>query len=120
MTVNKEYDVAEMLAKQCVRNCLKEYTCPVKDSIPCPFHPEIVFCHNVTSEDWLLWMWGGGIEMTEDKKNKVAEMLSVICREEENSLICPCNRHNHECPFPEKLCEDITQEDWLEWMEATK
>ena len=117
MTVNKEYDVAELMAKLCVRNCPKEHTCHVNDSMPCPFHPEIVFCHEVTSEDWLLWMLGGGIEMTEDKKNKVAEMLAAVCEAEKQKLMCPCDWSGHECPFPEKLCEDIKPKDWMTWME---
>lgn len=56
MTVNKEYDIAEMLAKLCISNNENEKTCPVRNSIDCPFYPELL-CGDITSEDWLLWMY---------------------------------------------------------------
>ena len=57
MTGNKEYDVAEMLAKMCIRHECKENTCcPVGSAMDCPFHPELL-CDDITSEDWILWMY---------------------------------------------------------------
>ena len=56
MTGNKEYDVAEMLAKMCIRHECKENTCPVGSAMDCPFHPELL-CGDITSEDWILWMY---------------------------------------------------------------
>lgn len=56
MIGNKEYDIAEMLAKLCIRNACNKNTCPVGSSMVCPFHPELL-CSDITSEDWLLWMY---------------------------------------------------------------
>ena len=56
MTGNKEYDVAEMLAKMCIRHECKEKTCPVGSAMDCPFYPELL-CGDITSEDWILWMY---------------------------------------------------------------
>lgn len=56
MTGNREYDVAEMLAKLCIRNECNKNTCPVGSSMDCPFHPELL-CGDITSEDWILWMY---------------------------------------------------------------
>ena len=56
--------------------------------------------------------------MTEDKKMQVAEALTLLClREVNDENTCPMGGFEN-CPFPEKLCQDITPEDWLEWMEA--
>lgn len=56
MIGNKEYDVAEMLAKLCIRNNDNEKSCPVGSSMDCPFHHELP-CGAITSEDWILWMY---------------------------------------------------------------
>lgn len=57
--------------------------------------------------------------MSDDKKIQVAETLSRLCfREVNDEETCPVGGCDN-CPFPDTLCEDITPEDWLEWMEAT-
>lgn len=55
--------------------------------------------------------------MTEDIKSKVAVMLSTVCRGEKRTVLCPFDCTGQECPFAEKDCEEITQDDWIKWME---
>lgn len=56
--------------------------------------------------------------MTENKKRNAAEMLTRLChREADYGGICPVG-NGDDCPFPEKLCTEVTPKDWLEWMEG--
>ena len=56
--------------------------------------------------------------MNKDKKMQVAEALTLLChREENNKGSCPMDGFEN-CPFPEKDCEDVTSDDWAEWMES--
>ena len=61
---------------------------------------------------------GPGGSMNEDKKMQVAEVLTLLChREENNKCTCPMGDFEN-CPFPEKDCEDVTDDDWKAWIEA--
>ena len=56
--------------------------------------------------------------MNEDKKMQVAEALTLLChREVNNKGSCPMGGFEN-CPFPEKDCEDVTDEDWKAWMDG--
>ena len=116
MTVTREYDVAEMLAKLCIRNACNKNTCPVGNSMDCSFHPELL-CGDITSEDWIFWMYEEEKEMAEAKKQNAAEMLTRVCHlEADYGGNCPVG-DGDDCPFPKKLCVEVTPEDWKAWME---
>lgn len=56
--------------------------------------------------------------MNEDKKMQVAEALTFLChREVNNKGSCPMGGFDN-CPFLEKDCEDVADEDWAEWMDT--
>ena len=61
---------------------------------------------------------GREISTTDEKKQLLAELLSEVCRREEKPYCCPVGDYN--CPFPEKICLDVTPEDWRGWMEKDK
>ena len=52
------------------------------------------------------------------KIKHVSEMLAAVCNLEQKKFLCPADWAGRLCPFPEKLCEDVTPEDWKAWMEA--
>ena len=55
--------------------------------------------------------------MNEEKQMQVAEALTLLChREVNNKGACPMGGFEN-CPFPEKDCEDVTDDDWKSWME---
>ena len=53
--------------------------------------------------------------MTEDKKKQDAQEWAARCHESEIDGCCPAMGFIN-CPFPDKLCTDVTPEDWLKWM----
>lgn len=46
------------------------------------------------------------------------DAFKACFREVNDEETCPVGGGDN-CPFPDMMCEDITPEDWLEWMEAT-
>lgn len=54
--------------------------------------------------------------MTEEKIVEIVNGLAELCRSDEFVSICSTIT-GWACPFTEKACPDITQEDWLKWME---
>lgn len=60
--------------------------------------------------------WKEGKGVNEEKKQNTADILTRLCHREANyGGICPAGDG---CPFPEKLCTEVTPKDWLEWMDA--
>ena len=55
--------------------------------------------------------------MNEEKIVKITAALADGCQREKDTCLCPI-AVSDDCPFPEKLCTEVTPKDWLEWMEA--
>lgn len=58
--------------------------------------------------------------MTEEKKSRIAETLARTCNSGRfMARYCETDDpRERDCPFSKnKLCIDVTPEDWLKWME---
>ena len=61
--------------------------------------------------------------MTDLKKEIIARTLASLCQNEdleEDERDGNCLLWLSECPFKNKLCEQVTPDDWLNWMEKDK
>lgn len=64
--------------------------------------------------------------MTEEKKkrdlakaqrNSMSLLMSINCQATKDINKCPMKKAGKECPFPEKLCKEVSCVDWIKWLD---